>query len=87
MTSVSPKKGEHPLLHLALQNMGMLLGAGIMTVIALYEQQLQSAFSDNDADHHDHWSHHAWVTERLIGWVTDWLLDWLIDWLTDWLND
>ena len=60
MTSVSPKKGEHPLLHLALQNVGMLLGAGIMTVIALYEQQLQSAFSHNDADHHD------WA----INWVT-----------------
>jgi len=46
MTSVGPKKGEHPLLHLALQNSGMLVGASIMLMIAIYEEQLQNAFSD-----------------------------------------
>ena len=45
LTSVGPKKGEHPLLHLALQNSGMLVGASIMLVIAMYEHQLQQAFS------------------------------------------
>jgi len=45
MTSVGPKKGEHPLFHLALQNSGMLVGASIMLIIAMYEQQLQQAFS------------------------------------------
>jgi len=45
MTSVGPKKGEHPLLHLALQNSGMLVGASIMLIIAVYEEQLQRAFS------------------------------------------
>ena len=42
---MGPKKGEHPLLHLALQNSGMLVGASIMLIIAIYEQQLQQAFS------------------------------------------
>jgi len=45
MTSIGPKKGEHPLLHLALQNSGMLVGASIMLMIALYEVQLQNAFN------------------------------------------
>jgi len=51
MTSVGPKKGEHPLLHLALQNSGMLVGATIMLVIALYEHQLQNAFSHLTVQH------------------------------------
>lgn len=37
---VDPRKGEHPLVHLALQLMGMLTGSGIMLLIALYEDQL-----------------------------------------------
>ena len=51
MTSVGPKKGEHPLLHLALQNSGMLVGASIMLVIAVYEVQLQHAFSPSLTTH------------------------------------
>jgi len=56
MTSVGPKKGEHPLLHLALQNSGMLVGASIMLIIAVYEEQLQSAFSSGLTvhEHDDH---------------------------------
>ena len=53
MTSVGPKKGEHPLLHLALQNSGMLVGVSIMLVIALYEEQLQKAFSSGLTEHGD----------------------------------
>lgn len=54
MTSVGPKKGEHPLLHLALQNSGMLVGASIMLMIALFEVQLQNAFSPGLTGHeHD----------------------------------
>jgi len=45
MTKMDPKKGEHPLLHLALQNSGMLVGASIMLVIALFEDQLQDSLS------------------------------------------
>jgi len=45
--SVDTKKGEHPLWHLILQMVGMLLGAAIMFVIALYERQLQSALENN----------------------------------------
>ncbi|ESO10666.1 hypothetical protein HELRODRAFT_71847 [Helobdella robusta] len=40
MKSVAPKKGEHPFLHLSLQVCGMLLGASIMLVIALYEDKI-----------------------------------------------
>ena len=50
---MGPKKGEHPLLHLALQNSGMLVGASIMLMIAIYEEQLQNAFSDSvTVQHH-----------------------------------
>jgi len=51
MTSVGPKKGEHPLLHLALQNSGMLVGASVMLLIAVYEEQLQNAFSPGSTLH------------------------------------
>lgn len=37
---VDPRKGEHPLVHFALQLMGMLTGSGIMLLIALYEDRL-----------------------------------------------
>ncbi|XP_067651491.1 zinc transporter ZIP10-like [Haliotis asinina] len=40
MTSVDTKQGEHPFCHLFLQCFGMLLGAGIMLVIAFYEEEL-----------------------------------------------
>lgn len=53
MTSVGPKKGEHPLLHLALQNSGMLVGASIMLLIAVYEEQLQNAFGPGLTAHED----------------------------------
>ena len=49
MTSMDPKKGEHPLLHLLLQNSGMLLGVSIMLVIVLYEDQLQKMFGALDS--------------------------------------
>ncbi|XP_071091491.1 zinc transporter ZIP10-like [Haliotis cracherodii] len=40
MTSVDTKQGEHPFCHLFLQCFGMLLGAGIMLLIAFYEDDL-----------------------------------------------
>jgi len=53
MTSIGPKEGEHPLLHLALQNSGMLVGGSIMLIIAIYEEQLQNAFSPSLSVHKD----------------------------------
>ena len=41
LTSVQPKRGENPLVHLALQNVGMLTGAGIMLLIAIYEDDIK----------------------------------------------
>jgi len=40
MTSISPKSGETPFLHFGLQNVGILTGASIMLLIALYEDAL-----------------------------------------------
>ena len=40
MTSISPKAGETPFLHFGLQNIGILTGASIMLVIALYEDEI-----------------------------------------------
>lgn len=54
MKSVDPKQGEHRLLHLALHNCGMLLGVGILLVIALYEVHLQNAISPASTAHHLH---------------------------------
>jgi len=45
LKQVGPKKGGTPLLYIALQNCGMLLGAGILLVIAVYELQLQTLIS------------------------------------------
>ena len=42
MTAVETKKGENPFLHLLLQVLGMLVGAGIMFVIAAYEHELKT---------------------------------------------
>lgn len=39
MTSISPKAGETPFLHFGLQNVGILTGASVMLVIALYEDE------------------------------------------------
>lgn len=41
MKSVNPKQGEHPLIHLGLQLAGISLGAGIMLVIALFEDRIR----------------------------------------------
>ena len=41
MTAVDTKKGENQYLHLFLQVMGMMIGAGIMLLIAVYEHDLQ----------------------------------------------
>ena len=41
LTSLDPRSGEHPLVHFLLQNAGMLLGFGIMLVIALYETDIR----------------------------------------------
>ncbi|BFZ22545.1 hypothetical protein BsWGS_25584 [Bradybaena similaris] len=43
MSSVDPKKGENPFLHLLLQVLGILLGSGIMLVIALFEHDIKQA--------------------------------------------
>jgi len=51
MTLVGSKKAGNQLLYIALQNAGMLFGAGILLVIALYESQLQNAISPGSADH------------------------------------
>jgi len=51
ITQVGPKKGETPLLRIARQNSGMLLGAGIMLVIAVYELQLQNLISPGSVGH------------------------------------
>jgi len=40
MKSVRPKTGEHPFVHLGLQNLGMITGGGIMLLIALFEDQI-----------------------------------------------
>ncbi len=45
MTKMDPKEGEHPLLHLALQNSGMLVGSAIMLTIALVEDDIHRAFN------------------------------------------
>jgi zinc transporter ZupT len=52
MTSMNPKKGEHPLFHLVLQNSGMLLGVSVMLIIALFERQLQDSFTSSEANLH-----------------------------------
>ncbi|CAL1536190.1 unnamed protein product [Lymnaea stagnalis] len=44
MSSVDPKKGENPFLHLFLQVLGILLGSGIMLLIALYEHDIKKSF-------------------------------------------
>ena len=41
MMAVDTKKGENQYLHLLLQVVGMLLGSGIMLIIAVYEHDLQ----------------------------------------------
>ncbi|XP_059150270.1 zinc transporter ZIP10-like [Physella acuta] len=45
MSSVDPKKGENPFLHLLIQVAGILLGSGIMLLIALYEDEIKKSFS------------------------------------------
>ena len=40
MTSISPRAGETPFLHFGLQNVGILMGASIMLVIALFEDEI-----------------------------------------------
>lgn len=42
MTAVDTKKGENQYLHLFLQVCGMLAGAGIMLLIAIFEHSLQN---------------------------------------------
>ncbi|KAH9519073.1 hypothetical protein Btru_009057 [Bulinus truncatus] len=42
MSSVDPKKGENPFLHLLLQVLGILLGSGIMLLIAVFERDIKS---------------------------------------------
>ena len=44
MSSVDTKEGENPFFHLFLQLVGMLSGASMMLVIALYEEDLKSVF-------------------------------------------
>ncbi|RUS70619.1 hypothetical protein EGW08_021623 [Elysia chlorotica] len=44
MTSVDPKKGESPFLHLFLQVLGIVMGSSIMLVIAIFEHDIKRAF-------------------------------------------
>jgi len=53
MKLVGRKKGENQVLYLVLQNAGLLLGVGIMLVIALYEEELQNVVS-TDSTTHEH---------------------------------
>jgi hypothetical protein len=41
MTAVDTKKGENQYHHLLLQVTGMLMGSGIMLLVAVYEHDLQ----------------------------------------------
>ncbi|XP_055880904.1 zinc transporter ZIP10-like isoform X2 [Biomphalaria glabrata] len=45
MSSVDPKKGENPFLHLSLQVLGILLGSGIMLLIAVFENSIKKALN------------------------------------------
>ncbi|XP_069121951.1 zinc transporter ZIP10-like isoform X2 [Argopecten irradians] len=42
LTAVDTKQGEHPFFHLFIQVIGMILGASIMLIIALYEKNLMN---------------------------------------------
>ncbi|XP_052095423.1 zinc transporter ZIP6-like isoform X6 [Mytilus californianus] len=44
VSDVDTKKGEHPLCHLLLQISGMLLGGGIMFLIAIFEHDMKNIF-------------------------------------------
>ncbi|KAJ8306891.1 hypothetical protein KUTeg_014975 [Tegillarca granosa] len=44
MTSVDTTQGEHPFCHLLFQISGMLVGASIMLIIAIYESDLKNVF-------------------------------------------
>ncbi|XP_071156996.1 zinc transporter ZIP6-like isoform X1 [Mytilus edulis] len=44
VSDVDTKKGEHPLCHLLLQISGMMLGGGIMFLIAIFEHDLKNIF-------------------------------------------
>ncbi|VDI17035.1 solute carrier family 39 (zinc transporter), member 10 [Mytilus galloprovincialis] len=44
VSDVDTKKGEHPLCHLLLQISGMMLGGGIMFLIAIFEHDLKNLF-------------------------------------------
>ncbi|XP_052089469.1 zinc transporter ZIP6-like isoform X1 [Mytilus californianus] len=44
VSDVDTKKGEHPLCHLLLQMSGMLLGGGIMFLVAIFEQDMKNIF-------------------------------------------
>ena len=41
ISNVSPKDGESPAIHLLIQNAGLLTGAIIMLLIAVYEDKIQ----------------------------------------------
>nr|XP_022326485.1 zinc transporter ZIP6-like [Crassostrea virginica] len=42
LTSLGTKKGENPFFHLILQLCGLLLGSGIMFLIAIFEHDLMN---------------------------------------------
>ncbi|KAK3786505.1 hypothetical protein RRG08_039152 [Elysia crispata] len=44
MTSVDPKKGENPFLHLFLQVLGIIIGSTIMLLIAIFEHDIKRTF-------------------------------------------
>ncbi|GFR99228.1 zinc transporter ZIP10 [Elysia marginata] len=46
MTSVDPKKGENPFLHLFLQVIGIILGSTIMLLIAIFEHDIKTTFDE-----------------------------------------
>ena len=41
ITNISPKEGENPGVHLLLQSAGIITGAAIMLLIAIYEDRIQ----------------------------------------------
>lgn len=59
MSSMDSQKGENPFFHLVIQVLGILIGSGIMLIIAVYEEDIKQAFD---------WSNWMNIT-IVIGWM------------------
>ena len=64
MSSMDSQKGENPFFHLIIQVLGILIGSGIMLIIAVYEEDIKQAFDWNN-----------WMNITIvIGWMIQILL-------------